>query len=257
MEKHKEYSKLESKFDELWPLLRSITGPGLRKSLNIFKKDMPLDIEGVETGKSIFDWQIPPEWRIREARLTGPNGETYADLDDTNLSVVNYSEPVDKYLTRDELEAHLYSLPELPDAIPYVTSYYERNWGFCLPHNLYERLPEGEYHAYIDSEFVDGELNYGHAILEGETDREVLLSANICHPSLANNELSGPLVLTSLAHVQKLCKGGAGLITCATPFRLIIQCRYGLSSCRSCRPRSEPHLAPTAFPSGGPSVSAL
>jgi aminopeptidase-like protein len=96
------------------------------------------------------------------------------------------------------LEPHLYTLPELPDVTPYVTSYYERNWGFCLPHSVYESLPDGEYHAYIDSEFVEGELNYGHAILEGETDREVLLSANVCHPSLANNELSGPLVLTSL-----------------------------------------------------------
>lgn len=198
MENSEEYSRLDLRFDELWTLLRSITGPGLRKSLNILKKDIPLNIEGIETGKSIFDWEIPPEWRTREARLTGPDGEIYADLEDTNLSIVNYSEPVDKYLTRDELEPHLYSLPDLPDARPYVTSYYERNWGFCLPHNLYESLPDGEYHAYIDSEFVDGELNYGHAILDGETDREVLLSANVCHPSLANNELSGPLVLTSL-----------------------------------------------------------
>lgn len=190
---------LDTRFDELWPITRSITGPGFRKSLEILQQDIPLEVQSVPSGTEVFDWQIPPEWRIHEARLTGPDGEVYADLDETNLAVVNYSEPVDKHLTLDELDPHLYTLPDLPEATPYVTSYYERNWGFCLPHTDYESLPEGEYHAHIDSEFdEDGELNYAHTVLEGESDREILLSTYLCHPSLANNELSGPLVMASL-----------------------------------------------------------
>lgn len=190
---------LDTRFDELWPITRSITGPGFRESLEILQQDIPLEVESVPSGTEVFDWEIPPEWRIREAKLTGPDGEVYADLDETNLAVVNYSEPVDQRLTLDELDSHLYTLPDLPEATPYVTSYYERNWGFCLPHNTYESLPEGEYHAYIDSELDhEGRLNYGHTVLEGESDREVLLSTYLCHPSLANNELSGPLVMASL-----------------------------------------------------------
>lgn len=193
-----ELSRLDSRFDELWPIPRSITGPGFRESLNVLRQDVPLEVESVPSGTEVFDWTIPPEWRIREARLTGPDGEVYASFDESNLAVMNYSEPVDEVLSLDELDSHLHTLPRLPDAIPYVTSYYERNWGFCLPHSRYESLPDGEYHAYIDSEFVEGELNYGHATLEGRSDREVLLSTYLCHPSLANNELSGPLVLSSL-----------------------------------------------------------
>lgn len=190
---------LDTRFDELWPITRSITGPGFRKSLEILQQDIPLEVQSVPSGTEVFDWEIPPEWRIHEARLTGPDGEVYADFDETNLAVVNYSEPVDKHLTLDELDPHLYTLPDLPEATPYVTSYYERNWGFCLPHTVYESLPEGEYHAHIDSELdEDGELNYAHTVLEGESDREILLSTYLCHPSLANNELSGPLVMASL-----------------------------------------------------------
>lgn len=193
-----ELSRLDSRFDELWPIPRSITGPGFRESLNVLRQDVPLEVESVPSGTEVFDWTIPPEWRIHEARLTGPDGEVYASFDESNLAVMNYSGPVDEVLSLDELDPHLHTLPRLPDAIPYVTSYYERNWGFCLPHSRYESLPDGEYHAYIDSEFVEGELNYGHATLEGRSDREVLLSTYLCHPSLANNELSGPLVLSSL-----------------------------------------------------------
>lgn len=200
MDEHgSERTRLDSRFDELWSIPRSITGSGFRESLEILQQDVPFEIESIPSGTEVFDWQVPPEWRINEARLTGPDGEVYADFDETSLAVLNYSEPVDETVSLNELEPHLYTLPELPDATPYVTSYYERNWGFCLPHNVYESLPDGEYHAYIDSELVtDGELNYGHTVLEGEVDEEVLLSTYLCHPSLANNELSGPLVLTSL-----------------------------------------------------------
>lgn len=187
-----------TRFDELWPLARSITGPGLRKSLDIIKKDIPLEIEAISSGTAIHDWKVPQEWHIYEARLEGPDGEIFADFDRTNLAVMNYSEPVNMSLARDSLEPHLYTDPDVPNATPYVTSYYERNWGFCLPHRRYEQLPDGEYHVYIDSEFIDGELNYGHTILPGDSDEELLLSSYLCHPSLANNELSGPLVLTDL-----------------------------------------------------------
>jgi len=193
-----DYSRISSRFDDLWPICRSITGPGFRESLGILQQDIPLEVGSIPTGTSVFDWEIPPEWRIHEAQLTGPDGRVYADFDDTNLAVLNYSEPVDKRLELDKLKSNLYTLPEIPDAVPYVTSYYERNWGFCLPHNVYETLPDGEYHAYIDSELVEGELTYGHTVLDGESDQEVLLSTYLCHPSLANNELSSPLVLTSL-----------------------------------------------------------
>jgi aminopeptidase-like protein len=192
-------SRVESRFEELLPLPRSITGPGLRESLQILQQDIPLTIENVPSGTSVFDWEIPPEWRINDARLTGPGGEVYVDFDETNLAVMNYSEPVDETLLLEDLDEHLYTIADQPAAIPYVTSYYERNWGFCLPHSRYESLPEGEYHAYIDAELdPDGALNYGHTVLKGQTDREILLSTYLCHPSLANNELSGPLVMTSL-----------------------------------------------------------
>jgi aminopeptidase-like protein len=191
--------RIEYRFDELWPFTRSITGPGFRESLDILQKDIPLEIESVSSGTDVFDWEVPPEWRISEARLTGPDGSVYADLEETNLAVVNYSTSINQKLSLEELDNHLYTLPEHPGAIPYVTSYYERNWGFCLPHDVYESLPNGEYHAYIDTELDEaGELNYGHTVLEGESDREILLSTYLCHPSLANNELSGPLVMSSL-----------------------------------------------------------
>jgi aminopeptidase-like protein len=198
MDTEKEREWLHTRFDELWPITRSITGPGLRKSLELIQNDIPLKIEGVSSGTEVFDWTIPPEWHINQAQLTGPDGEVYADTADTNLAVVNYSEPVDTRIPLNELDSHIYTDPDVPNAIPYVTRYYDRDWGFCLPHNAYEDLPEGEYHAYINSEFVEGELNYGHAVLPGKSEEEVLLSSYLCHPSLANNELSGPLVLAAL-----------------------------------------------------------
>jgi len=189
---------LDELFNKLFPITRSITGQGLKKSLEILKSEIPLDICKVSSGTEVFDWEIPEEWRIYDAYLEGPNGERYADFSESNLYIVNYSEPIDKQLPLSELKNHIYTSEEVPSAIPYVTSYYERECGFCLPHQVYEELPEGEYHAYVDSEFTDGQLYYGHTLLEGETDEEVLISSYLCHPSMANNELSGPLVLTSL-----------------------------------------------------------
>ena len=194
---------IESIFDELFPICRSITGLGLRDSLDILGRYMPLERETVTSGSAVFDWTVPQEWHIKSARLTGPDGRVVADFANCNLHVVNYSGPVDKRLSLEELQAHLHSLPHLPDAIPYVTSYYQRTWGFCLSHAQREQLPDGEYHVQIDSEFVDGGVDFGHCLLEGESDKEILLSSYLCHPSMANNELSGPLVLLGLYHRLK------------------------------------------------------
>lgn len=191
---------LDRIFDELFPICRSITGPGLRASLDIFGKYMPLRREFIPTGTQIFDWTVPPEWHIHSATLTGPDGTAIADFSEHNLHIVNYSEPVNRKLALDELRPKLHSLPQLPTAIPYVTSYYQRDWGFCLPHNTVETLMDGLYHARIDSEYIDGGVDIAHCKLEGESEREILLSSYLCHPSMANNELSGPLVLLGLYH---------------------------------------------------------
>lgn len=189
---------LENLFDELFPICRSIAGEGFRRSLAIFQRHMPLEIETVPTGTAVFDWTVPSEWNIRSARLTDPEGRVVADLVESTLSVVSYSEPVDQRLSLAELRPHLHSVPANPDAIPYVTSYYKRTWGFCLPDRLLRSLPEGEYHAHIDSSFQHGGVQFGHCVLAGDSPREILLTSYLCHPSLANNELSGPLVLLGL-----------------------------------------------------------
>lgn len=193
-----ELRQMEQMFDRLFPLCRSITGPGLRETLKIINEFMPLEQFAEQTGTKMFDWQVPEEWRIREAWLKGPRGEKIIDFKDHNLHVLNYSIPVNKQLSLEELKEHLYTAPHMPDAIPYVTSYYKRRWGFCLPQNQFDRLEPGEYHAYIDSELVDGEINYAHAVLPGQTKEEVLISSYVCHPSMANNELSGPITAAFL-----------------------------------------------------------
>jgi aminopeptidase-like protein len=192
-------SFLEDLFDELFPICRSITGEGFRRSLAIFQRHMPLEIETVPTDTAAFDWTVPPEWSIRSAKLTDPEGRVVADLAESTLSVVNYSEPVDRRLSLAALRPYLHSVPAHPEAIPYVTSYYKRTWGFCLPDRVLRSLPEGEYHAHIDSGFQqDGGIQFGQCLLAGDSPREILLTSYLCHPSLANNELSGPLVLLGL-----------------------------------------------------------
>lgn len=193
-----DYDLLDGLYDRLFPLLRSITGPGIEESLRLFAEHMPLDIFGVPSGTQVFDWLTPPQWNCRSARLTGPNGDVVCDMARSNLHIVNYSEGVDRHLTLAELQPHLHSLPNLPDAVPYVTSYYNRTWGFCLSDAARRSLKKGTYHAQIDADFSDGRVPLAHCFLDGDSDREILLSSYLCHPSLANNELSGPLVLLGL-----------------------------------------------------------
>jgi aminopeptidase-like protein len=184
----------------LWPICRSITGPGVRATLQIIREHLAnLVIHEVPTGTPCYDWTVPKEWSIRDAYVLAPDGRKIIDFAENNLHVVSYSVPVDLDVTLEELQSHLHSIPEQPNAIPYVTSYYKEAWGFCLAHSLRERLVAGTYKVRIDSELKNGSLSYGELILPGRSDREILFSTYVCHPSLANNELSGPAVATALA----------------------------------------------------------
>lgn len=200
-----ELQSIEQYFDRLWPICRSITGDGLRKSLHILSELIPLKLCEVPTGTKVFDWEVPREWNINDAYIICPDGRKIADFKENNLHIVNYSIPIDTYIEFDELSQHLYYIDNQPDAIPYRTSYYRDNWGFCLTKKEYNSLPkEGVYKVYIDSSLKRGSLTYGELILKGETNEEILFSTYMCHPSLANNELSGPLVLAFL--YQRIAK---------------------------------------------------
>jgi len=196
--KKESLKQIEEYFDRLWPILRSITGEGVRQSHDILSELIPLERFEIPTGTKVYDWEIPKEWSVSEAFVIRPDGKKILDIKENNLHLLNYSMPFSGTVSLEELNEHLYSLPDLPDAIPYVTSYYKERWGFCISENERKNLPAGDYKVVINSKLFAGSLSIGEAFLPGETDEEVLLSSYSCHPSMANNELSGPLVLAFL-----------------------------------------------------------
>ena len=185
--------------ERLYPICRSITGNGVRETLSILKKIIPLEVVEIPSGTKVFDWEIPEEWNITDAWIKNSKGEKIVDFKKLNLHVLNYSEPVDKQVDLAELKEHLYTIPENPDWVPYRTSYYSRKWGFCMSHNQFENLAEGEYQVNIDSEIKPGSLTYGELFIPGKTEEEVLFSCHVCHPSLCNDNLSGIVLATKLA----------------------------------------------------------
>ncbi|MER7207916.1 DUF4910 domain-containing protein [Streptosporangium sp. NPDC000239] len=185
--------------ERLYPLCRSITGDGLRRTLEIVSGEIPLEVSEVPTGTEVLDWTVPREWNIRDAYVKDPSGERVIDFAASNLHVVGYSVPVSATMTLDELRGHLHTLPEQPDLVPYRTSYYAENWGFCLRENTLAAMGPGPYEVVIDSTLADGHLTYGEHVVPGRSTDEVLISCHVCHPSLANDNLAGVAVATRLA----------------------------------------------------------
>jgi len=184
---------------EIYPICRSITGDGVRKTLSLLKEHVDLKVAEVPTGTRAFDWTVPREWNIRDAFVKNTDGERVIDVRKSNLHVLSYSTPIHAEMSLEELRPHLFTIPDQPDVIPYRTSYYSPNWGFCLSHNQMLQLQEGRYEVCVDSTLEDGHLTYGEFFLPGESEQEVLLTAHICHPSLANDNCSGLATLTQLA----------------------------------------------------------
>lgn len=187
--------------EALYPICRSISGDGIRRTLGMIQERIPLQISEVPTGTTVFDWTVPKEWNIRDAYIRLPGGKKVLDFQKSNLHVLNYSAPMHATMSLSQLRPHLFTLSEHPDWIPYRTSYYKEDWGFCLSHNQMLALRDGEYEVCIDSTLADGHLTYGECYLPGRSTDEVLISCHACHPSLANDNLSGLTVATSLAQL--------------------------------------------------------
>ena len=188
---------------DLYPICRSITGEGFRQTLRILQDAIPLNIIEVPTGTAVFDWTIPREWNIRDAFIKDSSGRKIVDFQKSNLHVMSYSIPVRRKMTLQELKPHLHSLPEHPDWIPYRTSYYKENWGFCLTHRQFQNLEDGEYEVEIDSTLEEGSLTYGECLVPGRRDEQVLISCHTCHPSLCNDNLSGVVLALKLAQTLR------------------------------------------------------
>ena len=184
---------------ELYPICRSITGDGVRQTLRLLQKRLPLEIFEVPSGTSVFDWTVPLEWNVSDAYIKNREGVRVVDFKSNNLHLMSYSTPLQKRLNLDDLKPHLFTLPDYPDWIPYRTSYYQKNWGFCLSHNDLIRLADEEYDVMIDATLQPGSLTYGESYLPGETSDEILISCHTCHPSLCNDNLSGIAVAVMLA----------------------------------------------------------
>lgn len=197
-------SEIFSLIKELYPICRSITGEGVRETLKIISKTIPIQINEIKTGTKIFDWEIPKEWNVNDAYIIDPDGRKFAEFKKLNLHLLNYSIPFNGEVEFQELKKHLFTIPEQPELIPYRTSYYNENWGFCIAHNEFKNLSDGKYKVYIDTKLKSGVLNWGEYYIKGETEDEVLLTTHICHPSLCNDNLSGISILTHLVNtIQK------------------------------------------------------
>lgn len=186
---------------ELYPICRSISGDGLRRTLSAIQSRIPLQISEVPSGSAVFDWTVPKEWNIRDAYIKDSSGTRVVDFQRCNLHVVNYSAPLHATMSLEELRPHLFSIPERPEWVPYRTSYYDANWGFCLSHKQLQALQDGQYEVCIDASLADGHLTYGECYLAGRSSEEVLISCHVCHPSLANDNLSGLVVAAYLARL--------------------------------------------------------
>lgn len=190
--------------EDLFPINRSLTGNGFKKSLEYLKNLLPeLEVVEVPSGTQVFDWTIPQEWEVRNAWVKDCRGVKIIEFDKSNLHLVGYSEPIHKIVNRTELLSHLHTYPEQPEAIPYVTSYYNQTWGFCVPHNQLSEIVGDKFEIFIDSSLSEGVLRYGEFYLPGKSNSEIIFSTYLCHPSMANNELSGPIVATALAQWLK------------------------------------------------------
>lgn len=191
---------------DLFPINRSIMGDGVRETLLYIKREIPeLKIKKIKTGSKLFDWEVPNEWNVIDAYVEDENGKKIIDFKKNNLHLMSYSIPIDKWIDFKELNKHLYSIKDQPDAIPYVTSYYKKNWGFCLSHNQRLKLKNKKYHVVIKSSLKPGFLNYGELFFKGKSSNEIFLSTYVCHPSMANNEVSGPVVTLALSkYIKKM-----------------------------------------------------
>jgi aminopeptidase-like protein len=185
--------------EKLYPICRSLTGDGQRQTLGILREEIDLTVHEVPSGTQVFDWTVPREWNIRDAYIKDASGRRVVDFRDSNLHVMSYSAPVNRRMSLRELKPHLHSLPEHPDWIPYRTSYYREDWAFCLSHRRLLEMTDGEYEVRIDSSLKNGSMTYGEYAVPGERPEEILISCHICHPSLANDNLSGIAVATMLA----------------------------------------------------------
>ena len=184
---------------KLWPINRSLTGAGVDSTLLLIKQRLPIKILNFNSGEKVFDWKIPKVWNLKEAWIKNKSNQKIIDFSSNNLHIVGYSQNINKTLTFKELKKKIHTLKDQPKAIPYVTSYYKKNWGFCLQYNKFKKLKDDKYKVYINSSFKKGKLKIGELLIKGETKKEVLISTYICHPSMANNEISGIVVSTKLA----------------------------------------------------------
>ena len=189
---------LDKIFDELFPICRSITGDGIRNSLNIMSRYIPFKVHSIKTGSKVFDWTIPKEWRLKRAYLSDTDNNIIIDTNINNLHVLNFSQPFKGTVSHTKLRKHIFTSKELPNAIPYVTSYYKENWGLCMSYNQFKKLKKDFYKVNIDTVINDGHLNYATFDLKGKSKKLIFLSSYLCHPSMANNELSGPLAMIKI-----------------------------------------------------------